>query len=128
MRPSWKQDEATAIPSEVIDRDTSGRDADVMRPKKTKYDSSLRVIMWLDAFWSVAAVLVSVAGSVAVAVLGLPQEALGAVAATSLVAGVFLAATGAITGILLMLRLHAGHYFMPPSLKVPLPRGMHPQS
>jgi hypothetical protein len=99
-----------------------------MRANTTRYDGTLRVVMWLDVFWSVVAVLVSVAGSVAVAVLGLRHAALGAVAATTLVAAVFLAATGAITGVLLMLRLNAGHYLMPPDLKFPLPRGMHPQS
>ncbi len=99
-----------------------------MRANTTKYDGTLRVIIWLDLFWSAAAVVVSVAGSVAVAVLGLPHAALGAVAATSLVAAVFLAATGAIAAVLLMLRLRDGHYFMPPDLKFPLPRGMHPQS
>ncbi len=60
--------------------------------------------------------------------LGLPHAAMGTLAAASLVAAVFLAATGAITAVLLMLRLRDGHYFMPPDLKIPLPRGMHPQS
>lgn len=99
-----------------------------MRATATKYDGTLRVIIWLDVFWSVAAVLVSVAGSVVVAVLGMPDGATGTLAAMSLVAGAFLAATGAITAVLLMLRLRDGHYLMPPDLKVPLPRAMHPQS
>ncbi|MDR7085532.1 hypothetical protein J2X11_000371 [Aeromicrobium panaciterrae] len=94
----------------------------------TKYDGTLRVIIWLDVFWSVVAALVCLAGSVVVAVLGLPHAAMGAVAATTLVAGVFLAATGAITAVLLILRLRDGNFFMPPDLKFPLPRGMHPQS
>ena len=51
-----------------------------------RYDGTLRVVMWLDVFWSVVAVLVSIVGSLAVALLGLPGSALGAVAATSLVA------------------------------------------
>lgn len=99
-----------------------------MRATSSKYDGTLRVIIWLDVFWSVVAVLVSVAGSVVVAVLGLPHTALGEVAAATLVAGVFLAATGAITAVLLMLRLRAGNYFMPPDLKFPLPSGMRPSS
>lgn len=86
------------------------------------------MIIWLDVFWSVVAVLVSVAGSIAVAALGLPHAAMGTLTAVSLVAGVFLAATGAITAVLLMLRLSDGHYLMPPDLKFPLPRAMHPQS
>ncbi len=99
-----------------------------MRSTTAKYDGTLRVIIWLDVFWSVAAVLVSVAGSVVVAVLGLPDAAMGAVAATTLVAGVFLAATGAITAVLLMFRLHDGHFLMPPDLKIPLPSAMRPSS
>lgn len=99
-----------------------------MKAMTSKYDGTLRVIIWLDVFWSVVAALVCVAGSVVVAVLGLPHAAMGAVAATTLVAGVFLAATGAITAVLLMLRLRDGHYLMPPDLKIPLPSGMRPSS
>jgi hypothetical protein len=92
-----------------------------------RYDRSLRVVMWLDAFWSVVAVLVSVLGSLAVALLGLPHAAHLAVGVSSLVAAVFLAACGLVTGILLMLRLNAGTYTMPAGMRVPLPRGMHPE-
>ena len=38
----------------------------------------------------------------------------------------FLAACGAVTGVLLMLRMNAGHYTMPADLRIPLPRGMVP--
>ncbi len=99
-----------------------------MRANPTKYDGTLRTIIWLDVFWSVVAVLVSVAGSIVVPVLGLSHAAMGAVAVTTLVAAAFLAATGAVTAVLLMLRLHAGHYLMPPDLKFPLPSGMRPQT
>jgi len=82
--------------------------------------------MWLDAFWSAVATLVSIGGSVLVAVLGLPHEARVAVGVGAIVAAVFLAACGAVTGVLLMLRMNAGHYTMPPDLRVPLPSGMVP--
>ena len=92
----------------------------------SRYDGTLRVVMWLDAFWSAAATLVSIGGSVLVALVGLPHGARVAVGVSALVAAVFLAACGAVTGVLLMLRLNAGLYTMPPDLRVPLPRGMVP--
>ena len=96
------------------------------RHDRTRYDGALRVVMWLDVFWSVVATLVAIVGAAAVAVLGVPRGAHLAVGVTALVAAGFLAACGAITGVLLMLRLNAGHYAMPPNLRMPLPRGMHP--
>lgn len=102
-----------------MDRHTGG--------STSRYDGTLRVVMWLDAFWSVAATLVAIGGTVAVALLGLPHGAHVAVGVSALVAAVFLAACGAVTGVLLMLRMNAGHYTMPPGMRVPLPRGMHPE-
>ena len=98
-----------------------------MYSNRSRYDGTLRVVMWLDAFWSVAAVLVSVVGSLAVGLLGLPHAAHLAVGLTSLVAAVFLGACGLVTGVLLMLRMNAGTYTMPRAMHVPLPRGMHPE-
>jgi len=94
--------------------------------ESSKYDGTLRVVMWLDAFWSAAATLTAIGGSLAVGLLGLPHSAHLVVGISALIAAVFLAACGAITGVLLMLRLNAGHYTMPPGLRVPLPRGMVP--
>ena len=113
--------------SEVIDAITSGWQPGAMEKNSSRYDGTLRVVMWLDVFWSVVAVLVAIAGSLAVAVFGLPHSAHLAVGISVLAAGVFLAATGAVTGVLLMLRMNAGLYTMPPDLKVPLPRGMVPR-
>jgi hypothetical protein len=92
-----------------------------------RYDATLRVAMWLDAFWSAAATLVAVGGTLLVTVLGLPHGARLAVGVASLVAAVLLAACGAVTGVLLMLRMNAGHYTMPADLRVPLPRAMVPR-
>jgi hypothetical protein len=97
-----------------------------MEKHSARYDRTLRVVMWLDAFWSAAATLVAILGSLAVALLGLPHGAYVVVGVSALVAAVFLAACGAVTGVLLMLRMNAGHYTMPPDLRVPLPRGMVP--
>ena len=98
-----------------------------METNDSRYDGTLRVVMWLDAFWSAAATLIAIGGSLAVALLGLPHGAYFAVGISALVAAVFLAGCGAITGVLLMLRMNAGHYTMPPDLRVPLPRGMVPR-
>lgn len=93
----------------------------------SRYDGTLRVVMWLDAFWSAAATLIAIGGSLLVALLGLPHDAHLVVGIGALVAAVLLAACGAVTGVLLMLRMNAGHYTMPPDLRVPLPRGMVPR-
>ncbi len=98
-----------------------------MSENTTRYDATLRVVMWLDAFWSVAATLIAIGGALAVGLLGLPPGAHLAVGISALVAAIFLAACGAVTGVLLMLRMNAGHYTMPPDLRVPLPRGMVPR-
>ncbi len=111
---------------EVIDSMTSGWQPRVMDSNGSRYDGTLRVVMWLDAFWSAAATLVAIGGSLLVGLLGLPHAAHLAVGITALVAAVFLAACGAVTGVLLMLRMNAGHYTMPPGLRVPLPCGMVP--
>ena len=95
--------------------------------ESSRYDGTLRVVMWLDAFWSAAATLIAILGSLAVALLGLPQGAQLVVGISALVAAVFLAACGAVTGVLLMLRMNAGLYTMPRDLRVPLPRGMVPR-
>ena len=97
-----------------------------MNEDASRYDGTLRVVMWLDAFWSAAATLVAIGGSLAVGLLGLPHGAQLAVGISALVAAVFLAACGAVTGVLLMLRMNAGLYTMPPDLRIPLPRGMVP--
>ena len=98
-----------------------------MDSTRSRYDGTLRVVMWLDAFWSAVATLIAIGGSLLVALLGLPHGAHLVVGISALVAAVFLAACGAVTGVLLMLRMNAGHYTMPPDLRVPLPRGMVPR-
>jgi hypothetical protein len=113
--------------SEVIDTITSRCQPWVMDTERSRYDGTLRVVMWLDAFWSAAATLIAIVGSLLVALLGLPEGARLAVGVAALVAAAFLAACGAVTGVLLMLRMNAGHYTMPPDLRVPLPSGMVPR-
>lgn len=92
----------------------------------TRYDGVLRVVMWLDAFWSVAFVLAGVAAVPVVAVVPVPTGVRLAVGVAALVAGVFLAACGAITAVLLAARMRAGNYYLPTRLRVPLPGPMRP--
>ena len=93
-----------------------------------RYDGTLRVVMWLDAFWSAAATLIAIGGTLIVVLLGLPHGAYLVVGISSLVAAVFLAACGAVTGVLLMLRMNAGNYMMPTDLRIPLPSVMVPHT
>jgi hypothetical protein len=91
-----------------------------------KYDRSLRVVMWWDAFLSAAAAVLAVVVSPVVAVLGVPRGALAALAVAVLVLAGVLAGCGAITAVLLARRLVAREYLMPPGLRVPLPSAMVP--
>src|SRR3954451_22927875 len=90
-----------------------------------RYDRTLRVVMWMDAFLSVALVVVCFFASPLVATLGVPHQFLFTVAL--LTCALLLAAFGAITGVLLMLRMNAGVYFLPEQLHLPLPAGLNPE-
>ena len=90
-----------------------------------RYDRTLRVVMWLDAFLSVAMVVVAFFASPVIATLGVPHEAV--FPALLLVCAIALAAFGAITGVLLMMRMHAGVYYLPEQLHLPLPSGLNPE-
>jgi hypothetical protein len=93
-----------------------------------RFDRTLRVVMWLDAFLSVEVVAVGAIASPVVAVLGVPSSILFAVAMASIVCAVLLAAFGAITAVVLMLRMRDGHYLLPDDLNLrPLPAGMRPE-
>lgn len=79
----------------------------------------------MDAFLSVAMVAVAFFCSPLIAVVGVPHEAL--FPALLLVCAIALAAFGAITGVVLMMRMHAGVYYLPRELHLPLPPGMSPE-
>jgi hypothetical protein len=95
---------------------------------KARFDRTLRVVMWLDAFLSFALAGVCIVASPVVAVLGLPHRVLTALGISSIVLCVLLAAFGAITAVAFGLRLREGVYAMPPALRLPLPAGMRPES
>jgi hypothetical protein len=82
--------------------------------------------MWMDAFLSVALVVVCVIASPIVATLGVPHAYRFGICLVALVSAVLLAAFGAITAVLLTLRMRDGAYFLPEGLRLPLPVGMRP--
>jgi hypothetical protein len=96
-------------------------------PKRgNRYDGTLRAVMWMDAFLSVALVVIGVIASPIVATLGVPHGFLFGLALAAIVSAVLLAACGAITAVLISLRLRVGQYFLPVDLRLPLPTPMRP--
>ena len=91
------------------------------------YDRTVRAVMWMDAFLSAAMVLVCVIAAPVVATLDVPAGVQRAVAVSAIASAVLLAAFGAITAVLLMLRMRSGQYFLPRSLRLPLPALMRPE-
>jgi hypothetical protein len=96
-----------------------------MNSNRPRYDATLRAVMWLDAFWSVAFVLAALAAA-AVAVLWAPSEVPTALVVAMFVSAVVLALCGAVTGVLLMARMNDGHFYLPEGLTLPLPAFMRP--
>ncbi|MGH8860322.1 MAG: hypothetical protein ACRDVG_03650 [Jatrophihabitantaceae bacterium] len=91
-----------------------------------RFDRTVRIVMWLDAFLSVALVVVCLIAAPVVAALGVPHRILTALGLAAIVCAVLLAAFGAITAVLLMLRMNTGQYLLPRNLRLPLPPGMRP--
>jgi hypothetical protein len=82
--------------------------------------------MWMDAFLSVAMVVVCFIAAPIVATVGVPHEVVFAIGMVSIGSAVLLAAFGVITAIVIMVRMRAGVYLLPAALRVPLPSGMNP--
>jgi hypothetical protein len=91
-----------------------------------RYDRALRAVMWMDAFLSVALVVVGVIASPVVATLGVPSGFIFGLAVSAIVCAGLLASFGAITAALIILRLRAGQYLLPAELRLPLPAPMRP--
>jgi hypothetical protein len=83
--------------------------------------------MWLDAFLSVALVVVCVLASPVLATVGVSAGVRVALGVLAIACAVPLAAFGAITGVLLMIRMRGGQYLLPADLRLPLPPGMRPR-
>ena len=92
-----------------------------------RYDRAIRIVMWSDAFLSVALVVVCVLACPILATLGVPRSVVFALGLAAIICAVLLAAFGAITAVLLMLRMRAGQYLLPADLRLPLPRPLRPQ-
>lgn len=97
-----------------------------MTPTAQRFDRTLRVVMWSDAFLSVALVAVGLVASPVVALLGMPRAILFPVAVATIACAVLLAAFGAITAVVLMARMRRGEFGLPARLWLPLPPGMQP--
>jgi hypothetical protein len=91
-----------------------------------RFDRTLRAVMWLDAFLSAAVAVLSLIASPIVAAVGLPHAAVMGVGLAAIISAAVLAACGAVTGVLLMLRMQAGQYALPMRLRLPLPAVMRP--
>jgi hypothetical protein len=115
---------------EVIDRPRAGWLPGCVTGNRSghpkRYDRTLRVVMWLDAFLSAAVAVLCVIASPVVALLGLPYGVLAATGVAAIGCAAVLAGCGAVTGVLLMLRLRAGEYLLPIGLRLPLPAVMRP--
>ena len=115
--------------SDVIDLMTSAPHAGHMisnRPTDVpRYDLTIRVVMWLDAFWSVAFVLAALVGA-AMAIIWTPSDVPDVVVVSMFVSAADLALCGAVTGVLLIARMQRGHYYLPEDLRLPLPAFMRP--
>lgn len=92
----------------------------------SRYDTTLRAVMWLDAFLSLWMVYVCIAAVPVVATVGVPAALRPALMVVVLASAILLAGFGAITGVVLMLRMRAGNYLLPEDLRLPLPRYMRP--
>ncbi len=107
---------------------TSAAHAGRMTDRSTdvpRYDLTIRVVMWLDAFWSVAFVLAAPVAA-AIAIVWTPSEVPEVVVVATFVSAAGLALCGAITGVLLIARMQRGHYYLPDDLRLPLPAFMRP--
>ena len=92
-----------------------------------RFDRTVRTVMWLDAFLSLAMVGVAVIAAPLAALLRVSPAIVRAMGVASIVSGVLLAAFGAITAVALMLRMRDGDYLLPTRLRLPLPDAMRPE-
>lgn len=91
-----------------------------------RFDRTVRTVMWLDAFLSVGLVAVGLLACPLLATVGVPAGLRFALGLGVIVCAVLLAAFGAITAVIIMMRMRAGQYLLPIDLRLPLPRPMRP--
>lgn len=93
--------------------------------RKIRYERTVRVVIWLDALLSALLVLLCVVASPIVATLGLPRGSRYVLAGALIGCAGVLAALGAITAVLLCLRMRGGGYELS-QVRLPLPAIMRP--
>ena len=89
-------------------------------------DRTLRLVMWWDAFLSLVAALLAIVALPAVMLADLPRSLEVAVGVAAIAAAVVLAACGAVTAVLIALRMRRGEDALPEQLRLPLPSWMRP--
>jgi hypothetical protein len=82
--------------------------------------------MWLDAFLSAALAVVSLVAAPIIASVGVPSGVHFALGIGVIALAVLLAECGAITFVMIALRLRAGDDLLPARLRLPLPSAMRP--
>lgn len=116
--------------AEVIDARHRRWLAEFMRDPRAsgslRFDRMLRAVMWLDAFLSVALVVVCVITTPIIATVGVPPSIRFALGLAAMVCAALLASLGAITAALIMSRMRDGQYLLPLDLRLPLPSSMRP--
>ena len=95
-------------------------------PPELRYDRTLRAVMWMDAFLSLLMALVCLVAAPVLTAVDVSHGVAVGIGIAGFACAVPLAAFGAITGVLLMMRMHAGAYGLPPRMRLPLPSFMHP--
>lgn len=111
---------------EVIDGVPRAWFAEAMRTAAAHFERTLSAVMWVDAFLSAALAVSSAAAAPIVAVVGVPAHAHFALAVGAIALCGLLAGCGAVTFVLIMVRLGHGEYLLPSGLRLPLPRAMRP--
>jgi len=90
------------------------------------YDRTLRAVMWWDAFLSLELALLAIVALPIVMLADLPRSSAIGVGVAAILAAVVLAACGAVTAVLIGLRMRVGDDYLPAQLRLPLPGWMRP--
>ena len=90
------------------------------------YDRSLRAVMWWDAFLSLEVALLAIVALPIVMLADLPRSSAIVVGVAAILAAVVLAACGAVTAVLIGLRMRLGDDYLPTRMRLPLPAWMRP--
>jgi hypothetical protein len=90
------------------------------------YDRSLRAVMWWDAFLSLEVALLAIVALPIVMLADLPRSSAIVVGVAAILTAIILAACGAVTAVLIGLRMRLGDDYLPARMRLPLPALMRP--